>query len=153
MKKNSSIFLRVVVLLIGIGALIFMLWEPHFEGRNVGATFYEIYFKDAFLAYAYVASIPFFVALYQLFKLFGYIAENKLFSADSIKALRIINYSAVSIVCFALLAEVYLFIFQSGKDDITGGIFMGLIIIAISGVVSIVSGKFAKNMQTRKIAQ
>ena len=72
MKRSSTIFLQVVIVLIGIGALALLLWEPHIEGRNAHATLFEIYFKDPFLAYAYIASIPFFVALYQAFKLLGY---------------------------------------------------------------------------------
>ena len=75
MKMRSlvvpTIFLQVVIVLIGIGALALMLWEPHIEGRNAHATLFEIYFKDPFLAYAYIASIPFFVALYQAFKVLG----------------------------------------------------------------------------------
>ena len=59
MKRSSTIFLQVVVVLIGIGALAIMLWEPHIEGRNAHATLFEIYFKDPFLAYAYIGSIPF----------------------------------------------------------------------------------------------
>jgi hypothetical protein len=69
MKMRSlvvpTIFLQAVIVLIGIGALALMLWEPHIEGRNAHATLFEIYFNDPFLAYAYLASIPFFVALYQ----------------------------------------------------------------------------------------
>ena len=71
--RSSTIFLQVVIVLIGIGALALMLWEPHIEGRNAHATLFEIYFKDPFLAYAYIASIPFFVALYQAFKVLEYV--------------------------------------------------------------------------------
>ena len=52
MKKGPTIFLQVVIVLIGMGALGLMLWEPHIEGRNAHATLFEIYFKDPFLAYA-----------------------------------------------------------------------------------------------------
>jgi hypothetical protein len=48
-----------------------MLWEPHVEGVNAHATLFEKYFNP-FVVYAYVASIPFFVALYQAFKVLGY---------------------------------------------------------------------------------
>ncbi len=80
MKKRSlvvpTIFLQAVTVLIGIGALALMLWEPHLEGRNAHATPFEIYFKDPFLSYAYLASIPFFVALHQAFNALGYIREK-----------------------------------------------------------------------------
>ena len=73
-----------------------MLWEPHVEGRNAHATLFEMYFKDPFLAYAYIASIPFFVALYQAFKVLGYVGQNKIFSQAAVKALRTIKYCATS---------------------------------------------------------
>jgi hypothetical protein len=59
MKRSSALFLQAAIVLIGIGALAFLLWEPHIEGRNAHATTFEIYFKDPFLAYVYVGSIPF----------------------------------------------------------------------------------------------
>ena len=77
MKRSSTIFLQVVIVLIGIGALALLLWEPQIEGRNAHATLFEIYFKDPFLAYVYAGSIPFFVALYQAFKVLGYAGQNK----------------------------------------------------------------------------
>lgn len=51
MKRGSTVFLQIVLVLIGIGALAFLLWEPHVEGRNKHATLFEVYFKDPFLAY------------------------------------------------------------------------------------------------------
>jgi hypothetical protein len=89
--KRSSIFLQVVVVLLGIGALAFLLWEPNIEGRNTHATLFEIYFQDTFLAYAYIASTPFFVALYQAFKVLGFVRQNKTFSQETVKALRTIK--------------------------------------------------------------
>ena len=40
----------------------------------------------------YVAAIPFFVALYQAFKLLSYIDKNQAFSELSVKALKKIKY-------------------------------------------------------------
>ena len=145
--RSSTIILQAVIVLIGIGALVFMLWEPHIEGRNVHATLFEIYFKDPFLVYAYIGSIAFFVALYQAFKLLGYIGQNKAFSLDSVRALRIIKYCAKVIVGFIVAAEAYLFIIRPG-DDIAGGVFMGLLIIFVLGVVAIVAAMFEKTLQS-----
>lgn len=147
MKRSSTILLQVVVVLIGIGALALMLWEPHIEGRNVNATLFEIYFKDPFLAYAYTASIAFFAALYQAFKLLGYIGRNEVFSQRSVKALRVIKYCAIIIVTFIVGAEAYLFIFQRGKDDIAGGVFIGLLIIFGAGITATVAGMFERLLQ------
>ncbi len=134
-KRSSIIFLRIVIVLIGIGALAFMLWEPHIEGRNAQATLFEIYFNDPFLAYAYAASIAFFIAIYQALKLLGYVAKNKVFSQNSVKALRTIKYCAMTIIGFDATTEAYLFIVRPG-DDIAGGVFIGLLIIFISFVTA-----------------
>ena len=147
MKRSSTIFLQVVVVLIGIGALAFLLWEPHIEGRNVHATLYEIYFNDPFLAWAYTASISFFVALYQAFKLLGYIGRNEVFSLGSVRTLRTIKYGAITIVGFSVPAEAYLFIVRPG-DDIAGGVFMGILISFISIVVATAAAMFEKTLQS-----
>lgn len=131
---------------MGVGALVFMLWEPHFEGRNVNATLFEIYFNDPFLAYAYTASIAFFVALFQAFKLFGYIGQNKLFSQDAVRALRNIKYCATSLVGFVLAPLLYLFIARP-DDDIAGGVTIGLFLILVSIVVTVIAKMFEKKVK------
>src|SRR3954454_7417693 len=100
MKRSSTRFLQLVIVLIGIGALALLLWEPHVEGRNAHATLFQIYFNDPFLAYAYVGSIAFFVALYQAFKLLGHVRRGEVFSQRPVKALRTIKYCAISLVGF-----------------------------------------------------
>ena len=148
MKKISTIFLQIIIILIGIGAFIFMLWEPHLEGRNVNSTLFEIYFKDPFLAYVYIASIPFFVALYQAFKVLKYARQNKIFSQPAIKALRTIKYCAIIIIGFVVGAEGYLIIIQRKvEEDIAGGVMMGLIMIFISIIVTAVATMFEKILQ------
>ena len=126
MRRGSTIFLQVVIVLIGIGSLALLLWEPHIEGRNAHATLFQIYFNDPFLAYAYIASIAFFVALYQAFKLLGYVGRSEVFSQQSVKALRTIKYCAMSLVGFLVGAEAYFFIVRRGEDDIAGGVMIGL---------------------------
>jgi hypothetical protein len=145
--KRSSTFLQVVIVLIGIAALAFLLWEPRVEGRNVNATNFEIYFRDPFLAYAYTGSIAFFVALHQAFKLLGYIKRNKVFSLDSVKALRTIKYCALIIVAFIVGPVIYLFVARPG-DDIAGGVAMGLMIIFISAVVATAAAVFERLLQS-----
>jgi hypothetical protein len=134
MKRCSTTFLQVVIVLIGIGALALMLWEPHLEGRNKHATVFEVYFKDPFLAYAYVGSIPFFVALYQALKVLGYAGENKIFKQEAVKALRTIKYCALALIGF--VAGAMVFILLSDEDNKPGGIFMGILITFPSIVVA-----------------
>jgi len=138
MRRSSTLFLQAIVVLIGIIVLALMLWEPHLEGRNAHATPFQIYFNDPFLAYAYMASIPFFVALYQAFKVLGYVRQNKTFSEAAAKALRTIKYCAIAVAVFVVGAEAYIFLVQRGKEDIAGGVAVGLgmIFLSIAGAVA-----------------
>ena len=136
MNRSSTLFLQVVIVLAGIGALALLLWEPHIEGRNAHATLYQIYFNDPFLAYAYIASTPFFVALYQAFRVLGYARKNKIFSQAAIKALRTIRQCALTVAGFIVGGEAYLFVVQRGKDDIAGGVAVGFVLIFLSIVVA-----------------
>ena len=134
MNRGARLFLRAVLVLIGIGALAFLLWEPHIEGRNAHATLFAIYFKDPFLAYAYIGSIPFFVGLYQAFKVLGYAGRNKEFSPSAVRSLRTIKYCAIALVGFVAVGEV--FIMFGDSDDHAGGVFMGVVITFASIVVA-----------------
>ncbi len=145
MKRGSSHFLRAVLVLVGIGALALLLWEPRIEGRNAHATLFEIYFKDPFLAYAYVGSIPFFVGLYHAFKMLGYAGRNKEFSPSAVRSLRTIKYCAIAIVGFVVVGEVFIMLDHS--DDRAGGVFMGILITFASIVVATVMAVLERALQ------
>jgi Protein of unknown function (DUF2975) len=145
--KRSSTFLQVVIVLIGIGALALMLWEPHIEGRNAHATLFEMYFKDPFLAYAYLASIPFFVALYQAFKVLGYVRQNKTFSQATVKALRTIKYCAIAIIGFVAVSVIFMYPMFGDKDDRPAGVFMRILITFPSIVIATAAAMFERILQ------
>jgi hypothetical protein len=146
MNRGASLYLRGVVVLIGIGAIALLLWEPHIEGRNAHATLFEIYFKDPFLAYAYVASIPFFVGLYQAFKVLGYAGRDKEFSPSAVRSLRTIKYCAIALVGFVAVGEV--FILSNTDEDRAGGVFMGLLIAFASVVVATAMALLERALQS-----
>jgi Protein of unknown function (DUF2975) len=120
MKRSSTIFLQIVIVLFGVGVLAFLLWEPHVEGRNAHATLFEIYFKDPFLAYAYIASISFFVALYQAFRVLTYVRHDTTFSPATVKAMRTIKYCAIAMIGF--VAVSVLFMIGGDREDRPGGV-------------------------------
>lgn len=137
MKRVSTIFLQIIIIALGLGALAFLLWEPHVEGVNANATsLYEIYFDDPFLLYAYSASIFFFIACYQTFVLGSYIRRNEMFSLPAVKALRYLKYCSMAIILATAAPVAYLFIVRP-EDDIAGGVAMGLFIIFVSAVVAV----------------
>jgi len=148
MKRGSTIFLQIVVVALGIGALALLLLEPRMEGVNAHATsLYQIYFDDPFLMLVYVGSIPFFIALYQAIKVLGYIGQNKVFSPGAVKALRTIKYCALSIIGFVMVEEGFI-ILNHGNDDAAGGIMMGVFIIFGSIVVATAAALFEKTLQS-----
>lgn len=124
MRRFSAFFFQTVIGLIGVGALTFMVWEPHLEGRNAHATLFEVYFKDPFLAYAYVASMPFFMALYEALKVVGYARRAKVISPAAVKSLRTIRYCALATVGFVAGGEALIMVGTS--DDRSGGVVIGL---------------------------
>ena len=146
MKRSSTIFLQIVIVFIGIGALALLLWEPRIEGRNAHATNFEIYFKDPFLLLVYLGSLPFFAGLYQAFKVLGYTGQNKVFSHEAVKALRTIKYCATIIIGFVVVAEIIIML-THGNDDAAGGIFMGVLITFGSIVIATAAAMFERILQ------
>jgi len=145
MKRSSTIFLQVVIVLIGIGALALLLWEPRIEGVNAHATNFEIYFNP-FIALVYIGSIPFFAALYQAFKVLGYAGQNKIFSQAAVKALRTIKYCAIAIIGFVVAEEIFIML-NHGSDDPAGGVFMGILITFGSIVIATAAAMFERILQ------
>lgn len=146
MKKGSAIFLQGVIVLMGIGALALLLWEPQIEGRNAHATQLEIYFNDPFLAYAYVAAIPLFVALYQAFKVLAYARHEQVVSRPAVNAMRTTKHCALSILGFVAGAE--LFIVLGDSDDRAGGVFMGILIAFGSIVIATAAAVLEKRLRS-----
>ena len=148
MKRVSTTFLKIVLILMALGMLAALLWFPQVEGRNVNHDQFTIYFRDPFLAYIYLGSIPYFIAIVQSFKLLQYIEQNKAFSAVSVRALRNIKYCGLAIVGFIAGAEIYIILVSSkNSDDPAGAIAMGICIAAASFVISVGAAVFQKLLQ------
>jgi hypothetical protein len=125
--------------------LVGMLWFPQLEGRAADLDLVGIY-TDPFIIYMYIASIPFFVALYQAFTLLGSVDKNKIFSQDSVRAMRNIKYCALAIVGFVVMAIFYIGVMVHGEDS-AGPTMMGLVVIFASVVIATAAGVFQKLMQ------
>lgn len=146
MKRSSIIFLQAVVVFIGIVTLIILIWLPLTEGRATNLDLFSIY-SDPFILYGYASSIAFFVGLCQAFKLLGYIRQNKLFSQNSIRSLRIIKYCALTLSALIILAGLYIMIFHNKDDDPAGFLSMCIVATFISIVVATVMAVLEKILQ------
>jgi len=147
MKKSSTIFLQLVIVLLGIVALAIMIRFPLTEGRAVNLDLFSIY-ADPFIIYSYLASIAFFIALYQAFKLLGYIRQNRVFSLSSVKALRTIKYCAIAMSILIVMAGLYIRIFHAKDDDPAGFIALCIITTFISITIATAAAVFEKTLQS-----
>ncbi len=125
MKQAIIRALQIVATVIGLVVFGFLLWEPHVEGVNAHAAFFEVYW-DPFLAYVYLGSIPFFVGVYYTLRVLRLASSNSLHTPAAQKSFRTIKYCAVATIVFALLGEV--FIMLQSSDDRAGGFFMGFLV-------------------------
>jgi len=146
MKQSSTIFLQVVIVLIGIVALAIMIRFPSTEGRAANLDLFSIY-ADPLILYGYAASIPFFIALYKAFKLLGYIGQNKAFSLNSVRTLSSIKYCAIILSIFIVMAGLYIRIFHNKDDDPAGFLAMCIVTTFVSLVVATAAAVFEKILQ------
>ena len=146
MKRSSTIFLQIVIVALGIMTLAIMIRFPLTEGRAVNLDLFSIY-SDPFIIYGYLASIAFFVALYQTFKLLGYIRQNKVFSLNSVKALRNIKYCGMVLSISIVMAALFIMTSHNKDDDPAGFIAMCIVTTFISIVITTVAGVFERIVQ------
>ncbi len=145
MKRSSTLFLQFVLVLLGVGALAFLLGEPHLEGRNKNATWFEVYFKDPFLAYVYLSSLPFFLGLYHAFRVLGYAGQNRIFSPAAVKSLRTIHYCAITIIGLVVFSSVFFVV--TDPEDRPPGVTMRILLIFCAVVVAAASFVLQKILQ------
>lgn len=98
MKQVTTLFLKLAIVFIGIVVLALCIFLVPKIGNFAGELYPAIaYMKSLVLIDMYVATIPFYFALYQVFKILSYIDKNKAFSVLSVKALKNIKYCALTI--------------------------------------------------------
>lgn len=145
MKRGSTLFLKVVLCLIALGAIAGLLWFPQTEGRAENLDFIRIY-SDPLILYAFVASTPFFVGIYQAFKLLNLIDADKAFSQAAVNTLRNMKFASLSLIGFIALAVLSIRFFAQG-DDPAGPTMLGIILSLAFGVIATAAGVFQKLFQ------
>jgi len=145
MKKGSTLFLKVVLCLIAIGVLAGLIWFPQTEGRAAHLDLISIY-TNPFILYIYIGSIPFFVGLYQAFKLLNLIDANKAFSQGAVNTLRNMKFASLSLIGFIALAVFYIR-FAAGGDDPAGPTALGIVVSFAVAVIATAAAVFQKLFQ------
>lgn len=133
MKRFLTLMFQTAVVLLALGAFAFLLWAPKVDGANAHATVFEVYFTDPFVAYVYVASIPFFAGLYRAFSLLGHFRKRGAISQETVDALRAIRRCAFWMLGFVPGGMAFIL---SGEPE-PPGIVMSLFIALVAGLVAI----------------
>lgn len=138
--------LQAVVVFVGLGALAFLLVEPHFEGVNAHRSWLEIYFQDPFLAYVYVGSTAFFVALYRAFGLLGELRRAGAVSAATLAALQSIKRCGLVLLCFVAGGTVFIIRFGDPEDR-PPGMAMCLLATVVAGGITWGSARLVRRVR------
>jgi len=145
MKRGSTLFLKGVLCLIGIVVLAGMIWFPQTEGRAANLDLISIY-TDLFIIYIYIGSIPFFVGLYQAFKLLNFIDTSNAFSQGAVNTLKAMKFASLSLIGFITLALFYIRFFTHG-DDPAGPTALGILVSFAAAVIATAAAVFQKLLQ------
>jgi len=145
MKKGSTFFLKSVIILIAVGVLAGLIWFPQTEGRAAHLDLISIY-SDPFILYIYLGSTPFFIGLYQAFKLLNFIDANKAFSQGAVNTLRNMKFASLSLIGFIALAMFYIRFFAHG-DDPAGPMALGIVATFAIAVIATAAAVFQKLLQ------
>ncbi|RAR43895.1 DUF2975 domain-containing protein [Paenibacillus sp. MDMC362] len=144
MKRGSTLFLRIAVILIGIPVLALCI----FVVPEIAEFISELYPDHTYLRYLvfidlYATAIPFYFALYQAYKLLGYIDKNKAFSELSVRVLKNIKNCA-AIISSLFVVGMPLFYLIAEKDDAPGIILIGMALIFASMVIAVFAAVLQK---------
>ncbi|MEK3981728.1 DUF2975 domain-containing protein [Psychrobacillus sp. FSL K6-2836] len=139
MKRGSTLFLKVAVILMGIPVLamcLFLLPQIADEANEAAERGSDLAFVVyGILLVMYVSAVPFYFALYQSFNLLSLIDKNQAFSELSVGALKKIKHCAIIISCLYVVALPFVYI-MAEVDDAPGLIIIAMIPIFASMVIA-----------------
>jgi hypothetical protein len=141
MKQGSTIFLRAVVILIGLFILALCVFA-----LPIGIQTDQVGYYRPILWGLYLPAIPFFFALYQTMRLLGNIDRNEAFSELSVGTLKNIKYSAVGIATLFTAGMPYIY-YAADKDDAPGVLAAALVIAFASLVIATFAAVLQKLIQ------
>jgi hypothetical protein len=145
MKHGSTLFLKIALFLIGSPVLALCIFGLVWLPNNPANPDYA-YMLYPIVIGMYVATIPFFVALLQAFKLLSYIDSNQAFSELSVKALKNIKFCAITISGLFVVILPFVFL-VADLDDAPGLIIIGMVPIFGSMVIAVFAAVLQRLLQ------
>ncbi|MCL6572806.1 MAG: DUF2975 domain-containing protein [Bacillus sp. (in: Bacteria)] len=135
MKRGSTLFLKIAVILMGLPVLALSIYGLPWLAKNPANPDYAHILYPIVIG-MYVSVIPFFVALYQAFKLLSYIDKNQAFSEFSVKALKNIKFCALTISGLYVVILPFVFL-VADLDDAPGLVIVGMVPVFASMVIAV----------------
>jgi membrane protease YdiL (CAAX protease family) len=145
MKRYSTIFLKIAVILIAVPVLALCIFGGYWLANNPASPNYA-YVLYPILIGMYVSAIPFFFALHQALKLLNFIDKNKAFSQVSVKALKSIKYCAITISTLYVILMPFVYVVAE-KDDAPGLIIVGMVPVFAAMVIAVFAAVLQKLLQ------
>lgn len=140
-KPTSTLLLRIIFILIGLGVLSFFIIVIPNE-----VDFSKLGIFTILLVLMYISTIPFYFSLYQTMKLLNYIDKNKSFSNLTIKALQKIKYASLIFSLMYTIAIPFIF-YIAQEDDAPGVGAIGLGFVFISAVAATIAAILQRLIQ------
>ncbi|MCW9132146.1 DUF2975 domain-containing protein [Bacillus paramycoides] len=137
MKQGSTLFLKTAIFLIGIPVLALCIFLVPKIGNYAAELYPDIAsIKYLVLINLYATVIPFYLALYQAFKLVSFIDNNNAFSKLSVRALKKIKYCAVTISILYVVGMPLCYLVAERADS-PSIIILGMLLIFASMVIAV----------------
>ncbi len=144
MKRGSTHFLRFTTFFFGMAVLAICIFGLPVIYREFAGQFPIPSLVIIILLYA--TSVPFFIALWQTFKLLRYIDQNSAFSPSSVAALRNIKYCAIA-MSLLYLACVPFLIPIADADDAPGLMLIGGVFACAPLVIAVFAAVLQRLLQ------
>lgn len=140
--KRETLFLKSAVVLIGVPILLLSIFGLTWLIDNPVNPEYG-YIIYPIIIGIYASTVPFFIALYQAFRILTYIDIKEAFSELSVKALQRIKFCALSISALYVLILPFVF-FLAELDDAPGLILFGTVPVFASMVIAVFAAVLQK---------
>lgn len=145
MKRGTTLFLKLAVFIMGLPVLVLGIFGIIWLANNPANPQYAHILYPIIIG-MYLSMIPYFIALYQSFKLLNYIDKGHSFSLISVKALQNIKFCALIISGLYVLILPFVY-FVAELDDAPGLIIIGMIPIFAAMVIAVFAAVLQRLLQ------
>ena len=134
MKNYSTMILRLAIILAAFIVLA-ICGGAAWQAINMNPSSDYLILSHVLLAGTCLAAVPCYIALYQSYKLLGYIDAGSVFSDLSVKALKLIMRSTFVEFLICTLGGLPFFYVLAEKEDAPGLVVIGMAIAGVAFVI------------------